>query len=87
MRFPCVLICSVEDKEWLCLLQTQRGEGGKETLEKLSVADLEMDMCQKKVQNLFFLPIISKKIEHFSMQISSYVYLEERKKLLKKISV
>lgn len=43
MRFSCVLIRSLEDKEWLCLLQRKK----KETLEQLCAADLGMEMCQK----------------------------------------
>lgn len=56
MRFPCALICSVEDK---VIVPTPEKKGNVRTA---MCSRFEVEMRQKKVQNLFFLPIISKQI-------------------------
>lgn len=48
----------------------------KEMLERLSTAVLGMEICQEKVQNVFLLPIRSKKIEIYGLKHAIYQELK-----------
>lgn len=67
--------CATTEMRFLCALICSA-----EDKEQLCAADLGMKMCQKKVQNLFLLPIMSKQFERFNIYISFYALLKEERK-------